>query len=85
MIYIFLITDTYLKYSIHGRYMIQQTNMVEEDISNSSGQLSFNHLDEISEFDIKAEDGDSSDDGLVDYKTKYRSLKRKLKCLLYVR
>lgn len=53
--------------------------MVEEDGSNSS----FNHLDEASECSTKTEDPCDSEDDMVDYKSKYRQLKRKLKCLLY--
>lgn len=65
--------------------------MVEEEISNSpeQPQASFNHIDDHNEFEVKTnpDDGDETceeeDDGMVDYKFKYRNLKRKLKCLLY--
>jgi len=55
--------------------------MVEEDASSSSVQ----NTDEVSEEPAKTEhpEEDSEVEDVVDYKGKYRNLKRKLKCLLY--
>lgn len=54
--------------------------MVEEENSNSS----FANTDDLNDSGPKSEDTPcESDDDEVDYKSRYRALKRKLKCLLY--
>ena len=63
--------------------------MVEE--ASQSAEEACNHVDDDNVEHTMDKNNDfnedatlDSDDGLINYKEKYRNLKRKLKCLLYV-